>query len=113
MEMIDKMDAGKMFAFEECEIAENDTYSSLCEKIVECGNRVIEKNLMTYLEGNLKGIEQDENNVTFADKINPEDEKLDLSKPMNLFLNWVRGLSEEPGVNISTFVDYWNANSFC
>ena len=97
MEMIDKMDAGKMFAFEECSIDENDNYSSLCEKIVECGNRVLEKNLLTYLEGNLKGTEQDENSVTFADKINPEDEKLDLSKPMILFLNWVRGLSEEPG----------------
>ena len=97
MEMIDKMDAGKMFAFEECSIDENDNYSSLCEKIVECGNRVLEKNLLTYLEGNLKGTEQDENSVTFSDKINPEDEKLDLSKPMILFLNWVRGLSEEPG----------------
>ena len=97
MEMIDKMDAGKMFAFEECSIDENDNYSSLCEKIVECGNRVLEKNLLTYLEGNLKGTEQEENSVTFADKINPEDEKLDLSKPMILFLNWVRGLSEEPG----------------
>ena len=97
MEMIDKMDAGKMFAFEECEISPDDNYSSLCNKIVECGNRVIDKNLMTYLEGNLKGIEQNEKDVTFADKIQPEDEKLDLSKPTNLFLNWVRGLSEEPG----------------
>ena len=97
MEMIDKMDAGKMFAFEECKISENDNYSSLCEKIVECGNRVLEKNLMTYLEGNLKGIEQNENDVTFADKISPEDEKLDLSKPVKEFLNWIRGLSEEPG----------------
>lgn len=97
MEMIDKMDAGKMFAFEECEISPDDNYSSLCNKIVECGNRVIKNNLMSYLEGNLKGIEQDENKVTFADKIKPEDEKLDLSKPTNLFLNWVRGLSEEPG----------------
>ena len=35
MEMIDKMDAGKMFAFEECEISSEDNYTSLCEKIVE------------------------------------------------------------------------------
>ena len=97
MEMVDKMDAGRMYAFEECEIGPNETYSQLCDKIVDCGIRVIRNNLANYLEGNLKGVPQDENEVTFADKIKPEDEKLDLSKPTNLFLNWVRGLSEEPG----------------
>ena len=97
MEMVDKMDAGKMYAFEECTIEPNDNYTSLCEKIVECGNRVIKNNLLNYLEGNLKGTEQDENFVTFADKINAEDEKLDLSKTTKLLLNWIRGLSEEPG----------------
>ena len=97
MEMVDKMDAGKMYAFEECDILPDDNYSQLCEKIVQCGIRVVEKNLQTYLEGGLPGVEQDENLVSFADKIKPEDEKLDLSKTTNLFLNFVRGLSEEPG----------------
>lgn len=97
MEMIDKMDAGKMFAFEECQISSEDNYTSLCEKIVECGKSILKKNLVNYLEGKLPGEAQDENKVTFADKISPEDEKLDLSKPTNLFLNWVRGLSDEPG----------------
>jgi len=97
MEMIDKMDAGKMYAFKECDILPNDNYSQICDKIVDCGIKVVRENLLAYLEGELPGVEQDETKVTFADKINPEDEKLDLSKPTNLFLNWVRGLSEEPG----------------
>lgn len=97
MEMIDKMDAGRMYAFEECEILESDNYTSLCDKIVDCGIRVIKNNLLTYLEGNLKGQIQDENQVTFADKINAEDEKVDLSKTTKEILNWIRGLSEEPG----------------
>ena len=97
MEMIDKMDAGRMYAFEECEILESDNYTSLCDKIVDCGIRVIKNNLLTYLEGNLKGQIQDENQVTFADKINAEDEKIDLSKTTKEILNWIRGLSEEPG----------------
>ena len=54
-------------------------------------------NLYSYLEGDLEGAEQDENFVSYAEKIKPEDEKLDLSKPTKLFLNWIRGLSEEPG----------------
>ena len=97
MEMIDKMDAGKMFAFEECEISPEDNYTSLCDKIVECGKRVLEKNLDAYFEGKLVGVEQDEKLVTFADKISSEDEKIDLSKTTKKLLNWIRGLSEEPG----------------
>ncbi len=97
MEMIDKMDAGRMYAFEECVISENDNYTSLCDKIVDCGIRVLKNNLLTYLEGNLPGVIQDENQVTFADKISVEDERLDLSKTTKNFLNRIRGLSEEPG----------------
>ena len=97
MEMIDKMDAGKMFAFEECEISPEDNYSQLCNKIVECGIKVLKNNLDNYIEGKLPGVEQNENDVTFADKISPEDEKLDLSKSCKTFINWIRGLSDEPG----------------
>jgi len=97
MEMIDKMDAGKMFAIEKCEITPEDNYTSLCDKIVECGCKVIDKNLDAYLEGKLPGVEQDESLVTIAKKIKPEDEKLDLSKPTKEIINMIRGLSYEPG----------------
>ena len=97
MEMIDKMDAGKMFAFEECEILPEDNYSQLCKKIVECGIRLIRNNLEKYFKGELPGIEQNEKEVTFAEKILPEDEKLDLSKSCQIFINYVRALSDEPG----------------
>lgn len=97
MEMIDEMDAGKMYAFESCDISENDNCTSLCDKIVECGKRVIANNLDDYFEGKLVGEEQDEKLVTFAEKINPENEKLDLSKTTKQLLNWIRGLSDEPG----------------
>lgn len=97
MEMIDKMDAGRMYAFEECEISSDDNYTSLCKKIVECGKQVLKNNLDLYFEGKLQGVEQDEKLVTFADKISSFDEKVDLSKTTKKLLNWIRGLSEEPG----------------
>lgn len=100
MEMIDKMDAGKMYAKEQCEISLDDNYTSLCEKIVQCGKNVIKKNLPSYLEGNLKGMEQDESEVTFADKINPEDEKIDLELTKDNVINYIRGLSETPGAYV-------------
>ena len=97
MEMIDKMDAGKMYAVEECEITEEDNYTSLCEKIVECAIKLVKEKLPLYLEDKLPGEEQDESLVTIAKKIKPEDEKLDLSKPLHPFMCHLRALSETPG----------------
>lgn len=97
MEMVDKMDAGKMYGVVSCEILPEDNYTSLCEKIVNCAIEVTKKFLPVYLEGKLPGEEQDESKVTFADKILPETEKLRLDYDAKTFVNYVRGMSEEPG----------------
>ena len=100
MEMVDKMDAGKMYAKEEVEISSEDNYTSLCDKMSEAAIKVCIDNLPKYLNGELKGIEQDESLVTIASKIKPEDEKLDLSKGVKETINYIRGLSDEPGAYI-------------
>ena len=97
MEMVDKMDAGQMFGVSKCEISPEDNYTSLCEKIVKCCIEVSENLLPKYFNGELKGVEQDESKVTFADKIKPETEKLSLDYGVDQFVNYVRGMSEEPG----------------
>lgn len=97
MEMVEKMDAGKMYAIEECEISSDDNYTSLCEKIVNCSIKLTKEKLPLYLEGQLKGEPQDESKVTFADKIKPEDEKLDVNMSCDAFINKVRALSDHPG----------------
>ncbi len=97
MEMVDKMDAGKMFGISKCEILPEDNYTSLCEKIVNCCKEICQNLLPKYFNGELKGIEQDESKVTFADKIKPETEKLSLDYSAQEFINYVRGMSEEPG----------------
>jgi len=100
MEMVDKMDAGQMFGVEKCEITPEDNYTSLCKKIVDCCVRVTRNYLPKYFNGELKGIEQDESKVTFADKIKPETEKLSLEYGVDQFVNYVRGMSEEPGAYV-------------
>ena len=97
MEMVDKMDAGKMFGVSKCEILPEDNYTSLCEKIVNCCKEICQSLLPKYFNGELKGIEQDESKVSFADKIKPETEKLSLDYSAQEFINYVRGMSEEPG----------------
>lgn len=97
MEMVDKMDAGRMYAIEECEIKKDDNYTSLCDKIVNCAIKLVNEKLPFYLEGKLEGVYQDESLVTIANKIKPEDEKLDLTLTCSEFLNRMRALSEIPG----------------
>lgn len=97
MEMIDKMDAGRMYAFEKVDILDDDNYSSLCEKMSEAASKIVKDNLLNYFQGNLPGEIQDESLVTFADKISIDDEKIPLSLSCNEFINYVRGLADEPG----------------
>ena len=96
MEMIDKMDAGRMYAKEEVTI-DDDNYSSLCLKLVDAATKVVQDNLYDYFNHKLVGIVQDESEVTFADKILPSDEKLDINLDCEQFINFVNGLSFEPG----------------
>ena len=100
MEMVDKMDAGKMYGVSKCEITHEDNYTSLCEKIVNCCIDVCNRLLPKYFNGELLGEEQDESKVTFADKIKPETEKLSLDFGCEQFINYVHGMSEEPGAYV-------------
>lgn len=92
MQMVSKMDAGKMYAVEKVRIDESDDYNSLSEKLADAAYKCVSKNLQPYLDGILKGEEQDEEKVTFADKILPEDEVLSKELSVKEFINKVRGL---------------------
>lgn len=97
MEMVKAMDAGRMYHIEKINIDENDNYTSLYEKMIECAKVTVTNSLDKYLNGELIGVEQNESEVTFADKILKEDEKLSLELSCKNFVNAVRGLSYNPG----------------
>lgn len=97
MEMVAAMDAGKMFDKIEVSISSEDNYTSLCDKLALAAKELILKDLLSYLNGLLPGIPQDESQVTFAAKITPEDERLDFSWNSERLLNRIRALSYTPG----------------
>lgn len=104
MEMVEKMDAGRMYDKEEVIIEDNDNYSSICDKLSLASIKVATRSILDYANGELPGIEQDESEVTFANKIKPEDERLPI-KELNCkqFNDYVRGLSLTPGAY--SFID--------
>ena len=97
MEMVKAMDAGKMYAKIVVRISEDDNATSLFNKIKEAASELILNALPEYINGKLKGEEQNENEVTFCSIIKPEQEKLDLNLSAKEIVGWVRGLSDEPG----------------
>ena len=97
MEMIDKMDAGRMYATVKVKIEESDNYSSLMNKLSEAATKIVNDNLLKYLNGDLLGKMQDENTVTFANKITSEEEHLNINLTAKEQVNYIRALSETPG----------------
>ncbi len=97
MEMVSKMDAGKMYKKEIVKIEETDNYTSLYNKIAEAGTKALLSMLPSYLDGTIAGEEQDESLVTFCKKITSEDEHLSLDFDVKEFVNKVKGLSYTPG----------------
>ena len=97
MQMVKAMDAGLMYHKEYIKIDEDDNYTSLYLKMIQCAKDTVLNSLDAYLNGELPGEEQNEAEVTFANKINKEDEILSLSLTCEQFVNTVRCLSYTPG----------------
>jgi len=101
MEMVDKMDAGRMYSKAEVEILPSDNYSTLCDKLSLAAANLAIDSLLPYFEGKLAGVAQNEEEVTFADKIKPENEHLDLSLDGESLVNYIRGLAMTPGAYLN------------
>lgn len=97
MEMVKAMDAGRMYGKKEVIINDDDNSTSLFKKIGEAARDLVLELLPKYINGEIKGEEQNESEVTFCSLIKPEQEKIDLSKDIKDIYGLIRGLSDEPG----------------
>ena len=97
MEMVEAMDAGKMYATVKVKISEDMNYTLLCDLLARAATKCALEYLPKYINGELPGIEQDESQVTIAKKIKPEEEKLSFDLSVAEFINKVRALSFTPG----------------
>ena len=97
MEMVKAMDAGQMFAKKVVKIDKEDNSTSLFKKMGEAAKELILESLPLYIEGKLKGEEQDENLVSICPTIKPEQERLSLDYSVKEMFGWIRGLSDAPG----------------
>ena len=94
--MVKKMDAGKMLAQRKIKIEATDDVGSMFEKLSILGRNLLNETLPKLIEGELAGVEQDEEKVTFAPNIKPEEEQVDFRQSAKLVDAKVRALRPFP-----------------
>lgn len=97
MEMTKDMDAGRVYATKEVKISEDDNSSSLFKKMGQAASELIIEALPHYIDGELKGIPQEEDKITFAPMIKDEEEHLDVNDHILHVFGMIRALADEPG----------------
>lgn len=101
MEMVDKMDAGKMYYKKEIQVLDDDNYTSLKKKIAISCFEVFDEGIEDVVNKINVGEEQDESKVTFTSKIDRDLEKLNFNDDSSRINNIIRALSYEPGTYFS------------
>lgn len=97
MRMVKKMDAGDVFVQEEVSIEQDDTTSSVLNKLSKLAYQMIKDHLLQILDNQYPSTPQDETQVSFAPIISADDEHLDVSKCGKTIYNQLRALLDEPG----------------
>lgn len=96
MYMDEKMDSGDIIYQEEIKIEDSDNVGTLFDKLSILGSKMIIKILPDIINGNIKPIKQNENEVTYAYNISREEEQLDFNKTSREVFNHIRGLNPWP-----------------
>ena len=90
------IDTGDMLLTGKIEIAENDNFEIVHDKLGECSAEVLLKTMQALKDGKLNPIKQDESGATYAAKIENADCVLDFSQSAHVLHNRIRGLSPIP-----------------
>lgn len=74
MEMVEEMDAGRVFGIQEFPIFAADNFNTLSEKMITASLCLVRKVLPSVISGENKGVPQDETKVTYAPLLKRRDE---------------------------------------
>lgn len=91
------MDSGDILSQRKLKIEESDNNETVFEKMSYLGRDLLLDTLPLFIEGKITPIKQNEDEVTYAYNILPEEELLDFSKNAKAVFNHIRALSPAPG----------------
>ncbi len=97
MRMEAGLDTGPVLLSESVEIANNDTAGTLHDKLAPVAAGLAPRALAALERGALVETPQSEDGVTYADKVSPDEAKIDWTRPAAAIDCHIRGLSPFPG----------------
>jgi methionyl-tRNA formyltransferase len=105
MKMAEGLDTGPIGLAERVSIGENVTTGELHDKLSLLGADLMARALAALERGSLSFTNQAETGVTYANKIDKNESKIDWSKPARDAHNHIRGLSPFPGAWFGARID--------
>ena len=96
MYMDKKMDSGDILYQEKIKIEDTDNVGTMFSKLSELGSEMIIESLPKIIDGSIKPVKQNEEEVTYAYNISKEDEILDFNNTSRDIFNKIRGLNPFP-----------------
>ena len=97
MKIEEKLDSGPVLVSKEFELDQNATHGEMEKKLSLEGANLLIQSLKTIETGNLKFIDQDHSQATYAKKIGKNESKINWNKDANKVLAHIHGLSRSPG----------------
>ncbi len=95
--MVEKLDAGDIFAQRETEISLKDDYGTLHDRLSLIAKDLLIDTLPDIINKKVISQKQCESDVSYAWHIERKDEKLDFCKTKKELFNQIRGLNPDPG----------------
>lgn len=105
MRMEPTLDTGPVLLSERVTIGPEDTAATLAEKLSRIGASLLPRALRAVERGGAVETPQSTEGVTYAQKITPEEARIDWSKPAFLVDRQIRGLSPFPGAFFEAAAD--------
>jgi methionyl-tRNA formyltransferase len=102
MQLTAGLDSGPVALREEVPIEAEDDFASLAARLAELGGDLLVRALDLETDGALEFAEQHEDGVTYAEKIDPDERRLDPNRPAAELAARVRALNPHVGTYLET-----------
>ena len=96
MQMETGLDTGDMLMASECAIEEHDTGSSLHDKLMQLGAKLLLQCLPEFIAGRIAPVEQDDSLACYASKLSKQEAELDWSRDAHYLQRCVRAYNAWP-----------------
>jgi len=97
MQMVKRMDAGKIYASESIDILDSDNNTTLFKKLSIVGRDLLLRNIESIYNNKNIGSIQREEEVSYSYNIKRSEEQISFDKTSREVFNQIRGLAMEPG----------------